>query len=54
LIGGAELDHNARVVASIERGSDLLRRAPKGFMVYSGDDASGLALMLLAAKGSFR
>jgi len=37
--------------ASIERGSDLLRRAPKGFMVYSGDDASGLALMLLGGKG---
>src|SRR5213079_260878 len=26
--------------ASIERGSDLLRRAPKDFAVYSGDDAS--------------
>src|SRR3989475_1606710 len=37
--------------ASIERGSDLLRRAPKGFMVYSDDDASGLALMLLGGKG---
>jgi len=37
--------------ANIERGSDLLRRAPKGFTVYSGDDASGLALMLLGGKG---
>ena len=37
--------------ANIERGSDLLRRAPKGFSVYSGDDASGLALMLLGGKG---
>jgi 4-hydroxy-tetrahydrodipicolinate synthase len=37
--------------ASIERGSDLLRRAPKNFSVYSGDDASGLALMLLGGKG---
>ena len=37
--------------ASIERGSDLLRRAPKGFAVYSGDDATGLALMLLGGKG---
>jgi 4-hydroxy-tetrahydrodipicolinate synthase len=37
--------------ANIERGSDLLRRAPKGFAVYSGDDATGLALMLLGAKG---
>ena len=37
--------------ASIERGTDLLRRAPKSFSIYSGDDASGLALMLLGGKG---
>ena len=37
---------------NIERGSDLLLRAPKDFAVYSGDDASTLALMLLGAKGS--
>src|SRR6266568_2655645 len=37
--------------ASIERGSDLLRRAPKDFAVYSGDDATCLAMMLLGAKG---
>ncbi len=37
---------------NIERGSDLLLRAPKGFAVYSGDDASTLALMLLGARGS--
>jgi 4-hydroxy-tetrahydrodipicolinate synthase len=37
--------------ASMERGSELLHRAPKSFSVYSGDDASGLALMLLGAKG---
>src|SRR5467141_5460540 len=37
--------------ASVERGSELLRRAPKDFAIYSGDDASGLALMLLGAKG---
>jgi 4-hydroxy-tetrahydrodipicolinate synthase len=37
--------------ANIERGSDLLLRAPKGFSVFSGDDASGLALMLLGGKG---
>ena len=36
---------------NIERGTDLLRRAPKGFAVYSGDDATGLALMLLGGKG---
>ena len=37
--------------ANIERGSDLLRRAPKNFTIYSGDDASGLALMLLGGRG---
>jgi len=37
---------------NIERGSDLLARAPKGFAIYSGDDASTLALMLLGAHGT--
>jgi 4-hydroxy-tetrahydrodipicolinate synthase len=37
---------------NIERGSDLLRRAPKDFAIYSGDDASTLALMLLGAHGA--
>jgi len=37
---------------NIERGSDLLRRAPKDFAVYSGDDASTLALILLGAHGT--
>ena len=36
----------------IERGSDLLRRVPEGFVVYSGDDATALALMLLGAVGT--
>ncbi len=36
---------------NIERGSELIRRAPDGFAVYSGDDASGMALMLLGGKG---
>lgn len=35
----------------IGRGSDLLRRAPPDFYIYSGDDASGLALLLLGAQG---
>jgi 4-hydroxy-tetrahydrodipicolinate synthase len=35
----------------IGRGSDLLRRVPKDFAVYSGDDSSELALMLLGAHG---
>jgi len=37
---------------NIERGSDLLRRAPKNFAIYSGDDASTLALMLLGGHGT--
>ncbi|MFZ2542097.1 MAG: 4-hydroxy-tetrahydrodipicolinate synthase [Gallionella sp.] len=37
---------------NIERGSDLLMRVPKNFAVYSGDDASSLALMLLGALGT--
>lgn len=35
----------------IERGTDLIRRAPKDFALYSGDDASGLAFMLLGWHG---
>jgi len=35
----------------IERGTDLLLRAPKDFLVYSGDDATGVALMLLGGHG---
>lgn len=35
----------------IGRGSDLLRRLPPNFAVYSGDDATALALMLMGAHG---
>ncbi len=35
----------------IERGTDLILRAPDHFAVYSGDDATALALMLLGGKG---
>jgi 4-hydroxy-tetrahydrodipicolinate synthase len=35
----------------IERGTDLLLRAPKDFAIYSGDDATGMALMLLGGQG---
>lgn len=35
----------------IERGTDLLLRAPKDFAVFSGDDATALSLMLLGGKG---
>jgi 4-hydroxy-tetrahydrodipicolinate synthase len=37
---------------NIERGSDLISRAPKGFAVYSGDDASALALILMGGQGT--
>jgi 4-hydroxy-tetrahydrodipicolinate synthase len=37
---------------SIERGTDLIARVPKGFAVYSGDDASALALTLLGGQGA--
>jgi 4-hydroxy-tetrahydrodipicolinate synthase len=37
---------------NMERGSDLLRRVPENFAVYSGEDASTLALMLLGAHGA--
>ena len=37
--------------ANIERGTDLAKRAPAGFAVYSGDDASGLALILMGGHG---
>jgi 4-hydroxy-tetrahydrodipicolinate synthase len=36
---------------NIERGSDLLKRAPQGFSVLSGDDATALALTLLGGRG---
>lgn len=37
---------------NIERGTDLLKRAPAGFSVYSGDDATALALMLFGGSGT--
>lgn len=37
--------------ASLERGSDLLRRLPRDFAVYSGEDATGLPLMLMGGHG---
>ena len=36
---------------NLERGADLLRQVPADFAVYSGDDATGLALMLLGGSG---
>src|SRR5579871_4323092 len=37
--------------ASIERGTDLLRRAPRNFAVYSGEDSTALPLMLCGGHG---
>ena len=37
--------------ANIERGTDLIRRLPRNFAVYSGDDATSLALILLGGHG---
>jgi len=36
---------------SMERAADLLRRAPKNFALYSGDDASAMPFMLLGGHG---
>ena len=51
----AEIDNIVGIkdaTGNIERGSDLIARAPKGFAIYSGDDASAVALMLLGGHGS--
>ena len=37
--------------ANLERGTDLVRRAPQGFAIYSGDDGTALALMLVGGHG---
>ena len=36
---------------NMERAADLLRRAPEGFVLYTGDDASALPFMLLGGHG---
>lgn len=36
---------------NLERGADLLARVPRDFAVYSGDDGTGLALMLMGGHG---
>lgn len=36
---------------NMERGADLLRRIPKDFAVYSGDDGTALPLVMLGAHG---
>ncbi|MGI4858028.1 MAG: 4-hydroxy-tetrahydrodipicolinate synthase [Janthinobacterium lividum] len=37
---------------NLDRGAGLLRDAPAGFAVYSGDDLSAVALMLLGGHGN--
>ena len=37
--------------ANLERASDLLRQVSADFALYSGDDATGLAMMLLGGRG---
>jgi 4-hydroxy-tetrahydrodipicolinate synthase len=36
----------------IDRGAWLIKRAPKGFSIYSGDDGTAVALMLLGGHGN--
>jgi 4-hydroxy-tetrahydrodipicolinate synthase len=36
----------------IDRASWLIKQAPKGFAIYSGDDATAIALMLLGGHGN--
>ncbi|HVP08998.1 MAG TPA: 4-hydroxy-tetrahydrodipicolinate synthase [Burkholderiales bacterium] len=37
--------------ANVERGTDLIKRAPRNFAIYSGEDVGALALILLGGHG---
>lgn len=37
---------------NIDRGSELIAKAPEGFAVYSGDDQSACSLLLMGGKGN--
>jgi 4-hydroxy-tetrahydrodipicolinate synthase len=37
--------------ANLERGTDLIRRAPRDFAIYSGEDATALPLILCGGHG---
>lgn len=37
--------------ANMERAADLVKRAPQGFAIYSGEDSAALALILLGGHG---
>lgn len=50
----AEIDNIVGIkdaTGNLERGTDLILRAPADFALYSGDDASALAFMLLGGHG---
>ena len=36
----------------LDRGRDLIERAPKGFLIYSGEDGTACELMLAGGKGT--
>ena len=38
--------------ANIERAAQLIKHAPEGFKIYSGDDGTAVALMLLGGHGN--
>ncbi|MBL8398899.1 MAG: 4-hydroxy-tetrahydrodipicolinate synthase [Candidatus Accumulibacter sp.] len=51
----AEIDNIVGIkdaTGNMDRGAELIVRAPTGFAVYSGDDASACALMLLGSQGN--
>jgi 4-hydroxy-tetrahydrodipicolinate synthase len=37
--------------ANIERGTDLIKRLPRNFAIYSGEDSTALAIILLGGHG---
>lgn len=37
---------------NMDRGAELINRAPPGFSIYSGDDGTACALMMLGGKGN--
>jgi 4-hydroxy-tetrahydrodipicolinate synthase len=50
----AEIDNIVGIkeaTSNVERLGDLLRRRPKDFLVFSGDDITALAYMMLGAEG---
>jgi 4-hydroxy-tetrahydrodipicolinate synthase len=37
--------------ANLERGTDLIKRTPRNFAIYSGEDSTALALILMGGQG---